>query len=217
VAVSQPARNRSWSSARCHRRWRTSTPSSPLRVSTPSQRTTSPVPSLPQLPSRYIRRAYLPSPCAFPQLSNRASKALASFWVAERTSGKRRASRRPPPRRMMALASRAVKRPRMSPHLMWAVHKMPPHQRRSRCQIRPMDSLARLLLQVASAGRYPVRNIICVPHLQLSLLDYRAWKASQRRCRQNKERLHIFSTTLQKISTGLRLVYKPRCALLLRE
>ena len=111
------------------------------------------------------------------------------------------------------LASRAVKHQKMSPRLMWAVLlKMPLHQHRLPCQIRPMDSLARRLLQAASAGHHPVQNIICARHLQLSSLDCKVWKASQRRCRQNRERSHIFSTTLQKTFTGLRLVYKPRYA-----
>src|SRR6266852_1923890 len=110
------------------------TPSSPLRVSTPPQRTTSPVPYLSQLPSQYIRRTYLPSRCASLQRSSWPSKVLASFWLAERTSGKRRASRRPPPqrKRKMALTSRAVKRPRTSPCLMWAARKVPPVKTRRR-------------------------------------------------------------------------------------
>lgn len=95
---------------------------------------------------------------------------------------------------------------------MWAVRKMPLHQHRLPCQIRPMDSLARRLLQAASAERHPVRNIICARHLQLSSLDCNLWKASQRRYMQNRERSHIFFTTLQRTFTGLRLVYKLRYA-----
>jgi hypothetical protein len=83
---------------------------------------------------------------------------------------------------------------------MWAVRKKPLHQHRLPCHIRPMESLVRRLLQAASAGRFPVRNI---RHLQLSLLDCNVRKASQRCCKQNRERSHIFSTTPQRTSIGV--------------
>ena len=74
-----------------------------------------------------------------------------------------------------------------SPPQMLAVCRMPPpHQHRLLCPIRTMDSLARL--QVASAGRYLVRNIICARLLRRSSLDYCMWTVLQRCCRQNRER-----------------------------
>jgi hypothetical protein len=124
-----------------HTRWRTNSPSSLQRASTPSQKTTRPSPSPTTLPPQYTPRAYLISPCVSPQRSSRPSKALANFSAAERTSGKRRALR-PPPQRKTVSASRVVKRLRMPPHPTSGARRIVLLQHRQLYPIRTMDFLA---------------------------------------------------------------------------
>jgi hypothetical protein len=102
------------------------------------------------------------------------------------------------PQRKMVSASRAVKRLRMSPRPMVGGTQDATTPTSITVPDQNHGLFGPPLLQAASAGRYPVRNIICARHLQHSSLDCNPWKASQRRCRQNRERCHVFVLQLCK-------------------
>ena len=156
------------------------------RASTRSQRTTNPSLPFTMDPSQYTRRAYQRSRYASPQRSSLPCKVLVSFWVAERTFGRRKVSHPLPQPRKMVSAFRVAKRLRMPPPPTAGVPKMSLPQRRYLYPIRAMGSLARL--QAASAGHHHVRNIIFAQLPQYSLLEYTVWRASRRRCQPSKEK-----------------------------